>query len=129
LVIAEHHGRLVKTTGDGLLVEFASVVDALRCATEVQQAIAARIARLESEITGLREAMTRAQRDAEQSAAAAKSLKGELAAAASALMAARQVGRAAINALAIDNPAPLDRLPQLGWRQAMRRWFGLARSA
>ena len=30
--IAEHKGRLVKTTGDGLLVEFASVVDALRCA-------------------------------------------------------------------------------------------------
>jgi adenylate cyclase len=34
--IAEHHGRLVKTTGDGLLVEFGSVVDALRCAVEVQ---------------------------------------------------------------------------------------------
>ncbi len=29
--IAHHHGRIVKTTGDGLLVEFASVVDALRC--------------------------------------------------------------------------------------------------
>src|SRR4030088_467050 len=40
--IAAHHGRLVKTTGDGLLIEFASVVDALRCATEVQQAIARR---------------------------------------------------------------------------------------
>ena len=35
--IAEHHGRLVKTTGDGLLVEFSSVVDALRCATEIQR--------------------------------------------------------------------------------------------
>ena len=34
-IIAEHRGRLVKTTGDGLLVEFGSVVDALRCATEV----------------------------------------------------------------------------------------------
>src|SRR5215472_11955957 len=34
--IAIHNGRLVKTTGDGLLVEFSSVVDALRCATEVQ---------------------------------------------------------------------------------------------
>jgi len=41
-MIAEHHGRLVKTTGDGLLVEFASVVDAVRCAVEVQQAMAER---------------------------------------------------------------------------------------
>src|SRR3954453_21835719 len=39
LKIAEHHGRIVKTTGDGLLVEFASVVDAVRCAVEVQQAM------------------------------------------------------------------------------------------
>jgi adenylate cyclase len=34
--IAAHNGRLVKTTGDGFLVEFTSVVEALRCATEVQ---------------------------------------------------------------------------------------------
>src|SRR6266404_5452123 len=39
--IAEHRGRIVKTTGDGLLVEFTSVVDALRCAAEVQTAMAA----------------------------------------------------------------------------------------
>jgi adenylate cyclase len=37
--IAEHKGRIVKTTGDGLLVEFASVVDAVRCAVEMQQAM------------------------------------------------------------------------------------------
>ena len=40
--IAAHNGRLVKTTGDGLLVEFGSVVDALQCATEVQASIAER---------------------------------------------------------------------------------------
>jgi adenylate cyclase len=40
--IAAHNGRLVKTTGDGLLVEFSSVVDALRCATEVQTGMAQR---------------------------------------------------------------------------------------
>jgi adenylate cyclase len=40
-----HRGRLVKTTGDGLVVEFARVVDALRCATDVQQAIAGRSAK------------------------------------------------------------------------------------
>jgi adenylate cyclase len=40
--IAEHRGRLVKTTGDGLLVEFGSVVDALRCAVNVQQEMAGR---------------------------------------------------------------------------------------
>ena len=40
--IAAHNGRLVKTTGDGLLVEFSSVVGALRCATEVQAGLAER---------------------------------------------------------------------------------------
>ena len=40
--IAAHGGRLVKTTGDGLLVEFGSVVGALRCATEVQAGMAER---------------------------------------------------------------------------------------
>src|SRR5215510_8411518 len=40
--IAEHKGRIVKTTGDGLLVEFASVVDAVRCAVAVQQAMSER---------------------------------------------------------------------------------------
>jgi type VI secretion system protein ImpH len=40
--IAAHRGRLVKTTGDGLLIEFGSVVDALRCASEVQADMAQR---------------------------------------------------------------------------------------
>jgi len=35
--IAEHRGRIVKNTGDGFLAEFASVVDALRCAVEMQR--------------------------------------------------------------------------------------------
>jgi adenylate cyclase len=38
--IAAHHGRIVKTTGDGLLAEFASTVDALRCASEIQAGMA-----------------------------------------------------------------------------------------
>src|SRR5271154_6223684 len=37
--IATHHGRVVKRTGDGLLVEFRSVVDAVRCAIEVQHSM------------------------------------------------------------------------------------------
>src|ERR1700736_6529139 len=40
--IREHHGRIVKTTGDGVLAEFASVVDAVRCAGEIQRGMANR---------------------------------------------------------------------------------------
>jgi adenylate cyclase len=44
--IAEHRGRIVKTTGDGLLVEFASAVDAVRCAADIQRGMAERNAAL-----------------------------------------------------------------------------------
>ena len=40
--IKQHHGRIVKTTGDGALIEFASVVDAVRCAVDVQRGTAER---------------------------------------------------------------------------------------
>jgi adenylate cyclase len=40
--VAEHHGRIFKTTGDGLLIEFASVVDAVRCAIAIQRGTARR---------------------------------------------------------------------------------------
>jgi adenylate cyclase len=40
--IADHHGRVVKTTGDGILIEFGSVVDAVACAVSIQRAMIAR---------------------------------------------------------------------------------------
>jgi adenylate cyclase len=40
--ITEHRGRIVKTTGDGMLVEFVSVVDAVRCAVDIQRGMAER---------------------------------------------------------------------------------------
>jgi adenylate cyclase len=40
--IAVHHGRIVKRTGDGAIVEFRSVVDAVNCAIEVQRAMVER---------------------------------------------------------------------------------------
>src|ERR1700730_13929881 len=40
--IREHRGRIVKNTGDGFLAEFGSVVDAVRCAVEVQRGMANR---------------------------------------------------------------------------------------
>jgi adenylate cyclase len=42
LKIAEHHGRIFKTTGDGILVEFASVVDAVNSSIGIQRAMAKR---------------------------------------------------------------------------------------
>ncbi len=47
--ITEHRGRIVKTTGDGLLVEFASVVDAVRCAVDLQRGMAERNAAIPPE--------------------------------------------------------------------------------
>src|SRR5579862_978443 len=43
--IAAHHGRIVKTTGDGALVEFASVVDAVGCAVVIQRGMVSRNAK------------------------------------------------------------------------------------
>jgi len=43
-LIDTHGGRIVKTTGDGLLLEFPSVVDAMRCVLKVQTAMAAKVA-------------------------------------------------------------------------------------
>jgi len=45
--IAEHKGRIVKTTGDGMLVEFPSVVDAVRCAVEIQEGMTERNAEVQ----------------------------------------------------------------------------------
>jgi adenylate cyclase len=47
--IAVHHGRIVKRTGDGSIIEFRSVVDAVRCAIEVQSGLAERNAGLPPE--------------------------------------------------------------------------------
>jgi adenylate cyclase len=44
--IAEHGGRIIKTTGDGMLVEFASVVNAVRCSAEIQRVMVSRNANL-----------------------------------------------------------------------------------
>jgi adenylate cyclase len=40
--ITEHRGRVVKNTGDGMLAEFSSIVDAVRCAVEIQRGMAER---------------------------------------------------------------------------------------
>jgi class 3 adenylate cyclase len=47
--ITQHNGRIVKTTGDGLLLEFSSIVGAMRCVIEVQTAMASKIASMISD--------------------------------------------------------------------------------
>src|SRR6516165_11426327 len=49
--IASHHGRIVKTTGDGMLVEFGSAVDAVTCAMAVQEKMAERNSSFTPKIT------------------------------------------------------------------------------
>jgi adenylate cyclase len=48
-IISVHHGRIVKRTGDGAIVEFRSVVDAVNCAIEVQRAMVERNAEVAPE--------------------------------------------------------------------------------
>jgi hypothetical protein len=80
---------------------------------------------LRAEISVLRRKLTASEKQAQQDAASRSALEGELAAAQNALAAAQGVGRA-LHALVTSNSPPFDRLPRLGWRQAMRRWFGFA---
>jgi adenylate cyclase len=47
--VAEHRGRVVKNTGDGMLAEFGSVVDAMRCALDVQRGMVERNAGVQKE--------------------------------------------------------------------------------
>jgi TolB-like protein/class 3 adenylate cyclase len=47
--VSKHHGRVVKNTGDGMLVEFASVIDAVRCAVAMQQGMAERNTEISAE--------------------------------------------------------------------------------
>lgn len=47
-MIAKHGGRIIKNTGDGVLAEFVSVVDAVRCAAELQEGMSARNAKLDA---------------------------------------------------------------------------------
>src|SRR5437667_8257356 len=48
--VAAHRGRIVKTTGDGMLIEFASAVDAARCSVEVQRGMATQNADVPQEV-------------------------------------------------------------------------------
>ena len=58
--IINHRGRILRTPGGGLLVEFASVIDAVRCAVEVQQAMSERNTGVEA---GAAEELARASKD------------------------------------------------------------------
>jgi adenylate cyclase len=53
-IISVHHGRIVKRTGDGSIIEFRSVVDAVRCALEVQTGMVERNVGLQPEKRGRR---------------------------------------------------------------------------
>ena len=52
--ISDHRGRVVKTTGDGILVEFSSPVEAVRCAVEVQETLKAKVSQEASQTLQLR---------------------------------------------------------------------------
>jgi adenylate cyclase len=50
--IAEHHGRVVKTTGDGILIEYPSAVEAVGCAVAIQRMMAERNAGMPTDGSG-----------------------------------------------------------------------------
>ena len=81
---------------------------------------------MEREIAALSSQLTRAERAAAQRAEALHEIEAEIASLNSALAAARQVGKAAMQALAME-PAPLPAAERIGWLRATRRRFGLIR--
>jgi chromosome segregation ATPase len=111
MVETEREALQGESAATALRNEIATLREAIGRAEQEGKVRAAEVARLGREIDGLRATVTRAECDA--------------AAMQSALVAARQIGRAAIDALAMGKLAPLDRPPGLGWRQALRRRFAL----
>jgi hypothetical protein len=111
MVETEREALQGESAATALRNEIATLREAIGRAEQEGNMRAAEVARLGREIDGLRATVTRAECDA--------------AAMQSALVAARQIGRAAIDALAMGKLAPLDRPPGLGWRQALRRRFAL----
>ena len=93
--------------------EIAAAVEAARRSSEVAARDAAALERA-----------TRRVRDADNKAAA---LTDEIKALKSELADSRQVGQAALQALAAANTGLIHREPRLGWRQSIRRLFGVAR--
>jgi hypothetical protein len=74
--IAEYGGRIVKTTGDGLLLEFPSVVDAVRCAVDVQRGMAERRPSSESTFVSVSTSVTSSSTVTTSSVMASMSLRG-----------------------------------------------------
>ena len=89
------------------------------------------VERIRVQVAELRRAVEEAEREAEERRVAEAAMRSEIADAVlklkSELANAREVGRAALDALAATSAAPIYREPPLGWRQAMRRFFAFSR--
>jgi hypothetical protein len=84
---------------------------------------------MQSEVMTLRDALAQSERGARERAAAAATLEAEFVALQGTLTAARQVAKAAIAALQIGSAAPTEPERQLGWSQAIMRFFGAGTSS
>jgi hypothetical protein len=113
-------------SAEGMRAELVTLREAMARTEQDAQQHGANAEAMRSEIAALRDAAAKSAEEARARAADAEALRGEINGLRDALTAARQVGQAALKALAADVPAAIPRDEPIGWWWAIKRRFGFA---